>query len=67
MIDTLDEVQALNEVQSLAITNYEKELGVKTDDFIKKHKISVITTKNRDHARTAVINHIKNMNLKIQQ
>ena len=28
LIDTLDEVQALNEVQSIAIKNYEKELGV---------------------------------------
>ena len=67
LIDTLDEVQAQNEIQSLAIKNYEKELGVKNDDFIKKHKISVTMTKNREHASTAVINHIKNMNLKIQQ
>ena len=63
LIDTLDEVQAQNEVQSIAIKNYEKELGVKNDDFIKKHKISVTMTKNQEHARTAVINHIKNMNL----
>ena len=67
LIDTLDELQAQNEVQSQAIKNYEKELGVKNDDFIKKHKISATMTKNREHARTAVINHIKNMNLKIQQ
>ena len=44
LIDTLDEVQAQNKVQSIAIKNYEKELGVKNDDFIQKHKISVTMT-----------------------
>ena len=31
--------------------------------ILLRNKISITMTKNREHARSAVINHIKNMNL----
>ena len=62
LIDTLEEVQAQNEVNNQTIKKYEQEFGVRNEDFIKKYKISVVTSKERNHARTALLNHLKNMN-----
>ena len=35
--------------------------------LLKTHKLAVFTTINREQARTAVSNHLKNMNLQTQQ
>ena len=67
LIDTLEEVQAQNEVNNQVIKKYEQEFEVKNDDFINKHKISVVTFNERTHARTALLNHLKNMNTQIQK
>ena len=67
LIDTLEEVQAQNEVNNQTIKKYEQEFGVRNDEFINKHKISVVTSKERKHARTTLINHLKNMNTQIQK
>ena len=65
LIDTLEDVQAQNEVNNQAINKYEQEFGVRNEDFINKHKISVVMSKERKHARTALLNHLKNMNTQI--
>ena len=62
LIDTFEEVQAQNEVNNQVIKKYEQEFGIRNEDFINKHKISVVTSKERKHARTALLNHLKNMN-----
>ena len=62
LIDTLEEVQAQNEVHNQVIKKYKQEFGVKNEDFINKHKISVVMSKERKHARTALVNHLKNLN-----
>ena len=65
--DTLEEVQAQNEVNNQVIKNYKQEFGVRNDDFINKHKISVVISKERKHARAALLNHLKKMNTQIQK
>ena len=35
--------------------------------LLKKRKISVVTSKERRHARTALLNHLKSMNTQIQK
>ena len=65
LIDTLEEVQAQNEVNNQVIKKYEQKFGVRNEDFINKHKISVVTSKERKHA--ALLNHRKNMNTQIQK
>ena len=65
LIDTLEEVQAQNEVNNQVIKKYKQEFGVRNDNFINKHKISVVRSKDRKHQRAAVRNHLKNMNTKI--
>ena len=68
LIDTLEEVQAQNEVNNQVIKKYEQEFGVRNKDFINKHKISIIvTSKERKHAREALLNHLKNINTNIQK
>ena len=67
LIDTLEEVQAQNEVNTQAIKKYEQEFGVRNDKYIQKHKILVVTSKERKHARTALVNHFNNMNTQIQK
>ena len=62
LIDTLEEVQAQNEVNYQTINKYVQEFGVRNDEFIQKHKISVVMSKERKHARRALLNHLKNMN-----
>ena len=62
LIDTLEEVQAQNKVNNQVIKKYEQEFGVKNEDCINKHKISVITSKERKHARTALLNHLTKYN-----
>ena len=62
LIDTLEEVQAQNEINNQVIKKYEQEFGVKNEDFINKHKISVVMFKERKYARTALLNHLTNMN-----
>ena len=37
LIDTLEEVQAQNEVNNQVIKKYEQEFGVRNDDFINKY------------------------------
>ena len=59
LIDTLEKVKAQNEVNNQVIKKYEHEFGVRNDDFINKHKISVVTSKERKHARAALLNYIK--------
>ena len=67
LIDTREEVQAQNEVNNQTIKKYEQEFKVRNEDFINKHKISVVMSKERKHARTALLNHLKNMNTQIQK
>ena len=49
LIDTLEEVQAQNEVNNQTIKKYEQEFGIRNEDFINKHKISVVTSIDRKH------------------
>ena len=65
LIDTLEEVQAQNEVNNQVIKKYKQEFGVRNEDFINKYKISVVTSNERTHARTALLNHLKNINTQI--
>ena len=65
LIDTLEEVQAQNEVNNQVIKKYEQEFGVRNEDFINKHKISVVISKERKFAHAALLNHFKNMNTQI--
>ena len=44
LIDTLEEVQAQNEVNNQVIKKYEQEFGLQNVDFINKHKLSVVTS-----------------------
>ena len=67
LIDTLEDVQAQNVVNNQVIKKYEQEFGVRNEGFINKHKISVVTSKERKHARAALLNHLKNMNTQIQK
>ena len=67
LIDSLEEVQAQNKVNNQVIKKYEQEFGVRNEDFINKHKISVVTSKERKNARAALLNHLKNMNTQIQK
>ena len=39
-----------------------KNMNKRNDEFIQKHKISVVMSKEKKHARTALFNHLKNMN-----
>ena len=64
LIDNL-EVQAQNKVNNQAIKKYEQEFEVRNDDFINKHKISIVTSKERKHARTALLNYLKHINTQI--
>ena len=48
LIDTLEEVQAQNKVNNQTIKKYEQEFGVINDEFIKKHKISVATSTEKN-------------------
>ena len=59
LIYTLEEIQARNEVNNQAIKQCEQDFKIRNDDFIKKHKISVITSKERKHAFAALLNHLK--------
>ena len=36
----------------------EKDFGIKDEDYIRKHKLSVVMTDERNHARKALVNHI---------
>ena len=36
----------------------EEDFGIKDDDSIRKHKLSVLMTDERKHARKALISHI---------
>ena len=38
----------------------EKDFGIKDEDYIRKHKLSVVITDERNHARIALINPINN-------
>ena len=67
LIDTLEEVQAQNEVNNQVIKKYKQEFGVRNEYFINKNKISVVTSKEIKHARAALLNHLKNMNTHIQK
>ena len=67
LIDTLEEVQAQNEVNNQKIKKNEQEFGIRNKDFINKHEISVVTSKERKHARAAILNHLKNINKQIQK
>ena len=65
LIDTLEKVQAQNEIHNQTIKKYEEEFGLRNDNFINKHKISVITFKKRKYARAAPLNYLKNMNIQL--
>ena len=45
----------------------EEKLNIKNKDFIRQEKITVVMSNERKHARTALVNHLKNMNTNIQK
>ena len=65
LIDTLEKVQAQNEINNQKIKKYEQEFKVRNDAFINKHKISVVTSNERTLARVALLNHFQSINTQI--
>ena len=45
----------------------EEKLNIKNKDFIRQEKITVVMTKERKHARTALVNYLTSMKQPIQQ
>ena len=60
LIETLDEVEADRDLKVKIIKQMEEDFGIKDDDYIRKHKLSVVMTEERKHARKALISHINN-------
>ena len=60
LIETLDEVEADRDLKSMIIKKVEEDFGIKDDDYIRKHKLSVVMKDDKNHARKALINHINN-------
>ena len=58
LIENLDEVEADRDIKSMIIKKMEEDFGIKDEDYIRKHNLSVTITEERKHARKALINHI---------
>ena len=65
--DALDTVQAQTEIKDIVIKKMEEKLNIKNEDFIRQEKITVVMTKERQHARTALVNYLTSMKQPIQQ
>ena len=66
LLDALDTVQAQNEIKDIVIKNDRKTKYQKWD-FIRQEEITVVMTKKRKHARTALVNYLTSMIQLIQQ
>ena len=62
LLDARNTVQAQNEIKDIVIKNMEDKLNIKNEDFIRQERITVVMTKERKHARAALLNHLNNMN-----
>ena len=60
LIETLDEVEANSDLKAKIIKQLYEDFGVKDNDSIRKHKLSVVITDERKHASKALISHINN-------
>ena len=58
LIETLDEVEADRDLKVMVIKKMKKDFGIKDEDYIRKHKLSVVITDERNHARKALISHM---------
>ena len=45
----------------------EEKLNIKNKNFIRQENITVVMTKERKHARTALVNYLASMKQPIQQ
>ena len=66
LLDALDKVQAQNEVKDIVIKKNEKKIKYQNEDFIRQEKITVVMTKERKHARTALVKYLTSMKQPIQ-
>ena len=59
LIETLDEVEADRDLKAMEIKKQiEEDFGIKDEDYIRKHKLSVVITDERNHARKVVNSHM---------
>ena len=60
LVETLDEVEADRDLKAMIIKKMQKDYGIQNDEYIRNHKLLVMMTEERKHARKVLISHINN-------